>query len=173
MKVVKKYLDMMFKDLPQTEKVFKAKQELLQMMEDKYTELINAGKSENEAVGTVISEFGNLDELADSLGIADDLRSLKENSSFVKNTGAGASDQSSSFGNGPAEGSFYEKKEIRRYTNKKAALIMSVFWPSITCIYLIWSFITFNWEYTWIIWPVAAVVRKILYIIFSTEENYE
>ena len=31
------------------------------MMEDKYTELKNEGKSENEAVGTVIAEFGNLD----------------------------------------------------------------------------------------------------------------
>ena len=39
------------------------------MMEDKYTELKNEGKSENEAVGTVIAEFGNLDELAEDLGI--------------------------------------------------------------------------------------------------------
>lgn len=39
------------------------------MMEDKYNELISDGKSDNEAIGIVISEFGNLDELADSLGI--------------------------------------------------------------------------------------------------------
>lgn len=39
------------------------------MMEDKYNELISEGKSDNEAIGIVISEFGNLDELADSLGI--------------------------------------------------------------------------------------------------------
>lgn len=39
------------------------------MMEDKYNELISEGKSENEAVGTVISEFGNLDELAETLGL--------------------------------------------------------------------------------------------------------
>lgn len=38
-------------------------------MEDKYNELISDGKSDNEAIGIVISEFGNLDELADSLGI--------------------------------------------------------------------------------------------------------
>ena len=41
------------------------------MMEDKYEELISEGKTENEAVGIVISEFGNLDELADSLGISE------------------------------------------------------------------------------------------------------
>ncbi len=46
------------------------KNELWQMMEDKYTELIKDGKTENEAVGIVISEFGNLDELAEELGIS-------------------------------------------------------------------------------------------------------
>lgn len=39
------------------------------MMEDKYNELIAEGKSDNEAVGTVIAEFGNLDEISEELGI--------------------------------------------------------------------------------------------------------
>lgn len=39
------------------------------MMEDKYSELIADEKSENEVIGTIIAEFGNLDELAESLGI--------------------------------------------------------------------------------------------------------
>ena len=69
MNAIKNYLDNMFRNLPNTEEVRRAKAELLQMMEDKYEELIGEGKSENEAVGIVISEFGNLDELADSLGI--------------------------------------------------------------------------------------------------------
>jgi hypothetical protein len=38
-------------------------------MEDKYNELISEGKKENEAIGIVISEFGNLDELAEGLGL--------------------------------------------------------------------------------------------------------
>lgn len=59
----------MFASMPNTPEVRKAKAELLQMMEDKYNELISEGTSENAAVGTVISEFGNLDELAESLGL--------------------------------------------------------------------------------------------------------
>ena len=39
------------------------------MRDDIFSELKNEGKSENEAVGTVIAEFGNLDELAEDLGI--------------------------------------------------------------------------------------------------------
>ena len=71
MNAIRNYLDNMFRNLPNTEAVRKAKRDLLEMMEDKYEELISEGKSENEAVGIVISEFGNLDELAESLGISE------------------------------------------------------------------------------------------------------
>lgn len=58
MEAIRNYLETMFLNLPNTPEVYKAKNELWQMMEDKYTELKAEGKSENEAVGTVISEFG-------------------------------------------------------------------------------------------------------------------
>ena len=69
METIKNYLETMFRNLPDTDQVRKAKKELLQMMEDKFSELRNNGVSENEAVGTVISEFGNLEELAEDLGL--------------------------------------------------------------------------------------------------------
>ena len=78
METIKNYLESMFRNLPNTSEVLKAKRELLQMMEDKYAELRREGKSENEAVATVISEFGNLDEVAASLGIKEVLSSGKE-----------------------------------------------------------------------------------------------
>ena len=77
METIKNYLESMFRGLPLTEKVMKAKSELLQMMEDKYTELIRSGKTENEAVGEVIQNFGNLDDLADDLGIKEILYQSK------------------------------------------------------------------------------------------------
>lgn len=69
MEAIRSYLETMFLNLPNTPEVYRAKDELWQMMEDKYTELKAEGKSENEAVGIVIAEFGNLDELAKDLGI--------------------------------------------------------------------------------------------------------
>ncbi len=69
MDTIKTYLENMFMQLPRTPEVLKAKEELLSMMEDKYNELKAEGKTENEAVGIVISEFGNLEELAAELGI--------------------------------------------------------------------------------------------------------
>ena len=78
MEAIKNYLDMMFANLPNTGSVKRAKEELLQMMEDKYTELIAEGKTENEAVGSVISEFGNLSELAEALGVEEEVKKQEE-----------------------------------------------------------------------------------------------
>lgn len=36
--------------------------------------------------------------------------------------------------------------------------IGKIYWPIVTAAYLGWSFITNNWEITWIIWPVSAVL---------------
>ena len=69
------YIDHMFRALPGTPEVRRAKQELAQMSEDRYHELRAEGASENEAVGRVIAQFGNLDEVADELGIRAELDS--------------------------------------------------------------------------------------------------
>jgi len=74
MEIIKSYLENMFIHLPHTPEVSRAKEELLAMMEDKYNELKGEGRTENEAIGIVISEFGNLEELAESLGISSYLR---------------------------------------------------------------------------------------------------
>lgn len=95
METLKNYLENMFLNLPNTPEVRKAKSELLQMMEDKYTELKNEGKAENEAIGIVISEFGNLDELAEDLGIKtyveeeiapEEMLSLDDAKTYLKDT---------------------------------------------------------------------------------------
>ena len=74
METIKSYLEAMFASMPNTPEVRKAKDELLQMMEDKYNEMIEDGVNENTAVGTVISEFGNLDELAEDLGLQKEVK---------------------------------------------------------------------------------------------------
>lgn len=69
METINSYLNNVFASLPQNGQMLKLKQEMLATMEEKYYELKQEGKSENEAVGIVISEFGNIDELMAELGI--------------------------------------------------------------------------------------------------------
>ncbi|XBH21261.1 permease prefix domain 1-containing protein [Jonesiaceae bacterium BS-20] len=73
MNVIMSYLDTMFSAYPQTPRILDAKIELAGMMEDAYTSLIAAGRTENEAVGQVIRDFGNLEEVAPVLDITSDI----------------------------------------------------------------------------------------------------
>lgn len=78
METIKTYLENMFMHLPKNREALHAKEELLNMMEDKYLELKNEGKTENEAVGIVISEFGNLNEVAEELGLSQMMKDASE-----------------------------------------------------------------------------------------------
>ena len=321
METIKNYLESMFRDLPNTPEILKAKKELLQMMEDKYSELISEGKSENEAVGTVISEFGNLDEVAQTLGIDKILNnnqhnnvkklSLEEVKEYIRSkklciilraisvfffitccvppimapllkidpkfgacglfiniaigiilqvtashvvesakqleyepcsiseeTTKYVSNERKAFNlpysiikpigialivlcvvpaiildksdfwkefsgallfifvgigvgliifskrtmlmyqrilslNGTNTiGGSYNKDYFKKppvYKNKIQRTVMEVYWPTITCIYLVISFLTFSWGISWIIWPIAGVVHSTLRNIFSDE----
>lgn len=326
METIKNYLETMFRNLPDTDQVRKAKKELLQMMEDKFSELRNNGVSENEAVGTVISEFGNLEELAEDLGLENIIHNNKDNMNrrsisfdevknyvaerksciitvaiaifcfitcvtpviitdeifnnnavglalmfafiaagvvlnviagsrmadwdYIKNEPCSISQESIDYianekknfktkysvfhaagillcmlcfvpaaimdemklhfsdpisgvslficiglgvgfliysnkvsnmhemllninSTSTIGGSYSQKAKQNngevKYNNKVVKVIMDVYWSTITCIYLIWSFLTFNWEHTWIIWPIAAVVQTMIKGIYGIE----
>ena len=42
--------------------------------------------------------------------------------------------------------------------DKKASRFDGIYWAVATAVYLGWSFITMNWQFTWIVWPVAGVL---------------
>ena len=69
MDTILKYLDMSFASLPNTPEIFRLKQEMAAHMEEKYNELKYEGKTENEAIGIVIAEFGSIEEIASEFGL--------------------------------------------------------------------------------------------------------
>ena len=330
MDTIRNYLESMFAQLPNTPEVWRAKDELLQMMEDRYHDLLEEGKSENEAVGTVIAEFGNLDEVADTLGIVTFIRNPEAAEDRPEMTLPEAEEMIDScsvtglmrglavflfiispVGYNLADSFFrqagftvgglifmtvcvvagigllvfsgvlnhkwkeirhipyridsltasviYQQKEDYRvthallktigivlivvsfvpaaifealgmpeavedgvggslwlvlvgagvmmliyasgknsayeeilkmndrstiagshvprsggevvYTSKRVETVMSVYWHTVTCLYLIWSFLTFHWWKTWIIWPVAAIIHSLLKSAFGRKEE--
>lgn len=48
---------------------------------------------------------------------------------------------------------------------------MTIYWCIVTAGYLGWSFITFDWGRTWIVWPVAAVLSPVVNILFSNRKT--
>jgi len=51
------------------------------------------------------------------------------------------------------EGEYNKTPEERSLTEK----VEAVYWPVVTAIYLLWSFMSGDWGITWIVWPVAGV----------------
>ena len=322
METIRNYLETMFANMPNTPEVKKAKAELLSMMEDKFNEMIADGVNENQAVGTVIAEFGNLDELAEDLGLTKALEETHEReetmprhflrmeeveeylnvrkgnglligigvllcitsvtwpimfeffmrgkmgdgfgvtgmfisiavavalfvfagirgndwnfldkelcqidmatAEMVKSkrrefkfphaviiavsimlfilwiplaatdieivsnclfyfVGVGvcmiiyASTVMGSYekilklnDSKTISGSYGKDKGDIVYINKFAEGVMEVYWPTITCLYLIISFVTMCWHISWVIWPVAAIAHRLLEVVFEAEEE--
>ena len=57
--------------------------------------------------------------------------------------------------------------------NKKASKWDGIYWAIAIAIYLAWSFITMEWQTTWIVWPIAGVVfaayKEIIRMIIKTK----
>ncbi len=186
METIRNYLEAMFAQLPDTGEVRQAKEEMLQMMEDRYNGLIAGGMKENEAVGTVITEFGDIDELRESLETGEAEHSAEKNKTAAadhpaEKNRAAAADHSDparkatvppysqarsqgaqpSYQTQPHRDEESEKPKMG-YPNLAFEIGMKFYWETIVCLYLIWSFLTFDWGITWIIWPIAAVVHGVM-----------
>ena len=57
------------------------------------------------------------------------------------------------------EGDFSRDAKTEAHRNR---FISSLYLTAATVIYLLWSFVTFQWNMTWIIWPIAGVAYGLL-----------
>lgn len=69
MNTIRDYIEQIFKTVPLTKETLQLKTDMLANMEDKYLALKEEGASEHEAIGVVIAEFGNVDELLEEMGL--------------------------------------------------------------------------------------------------------
>lgn len=70
MSKVTDYIDNLFFLMPRTEAAAEMRLKLIESSEDKYEALRGWGKSEEEALGIVVSEFGSMEEICAELGVA-------------------------------------------------------------------------------------------------------
>ncbi len=64
-----------------------------------------------------------------------------------------------------------EYTEEQRLFRQKKEPFETLFWLIITAVYLLWSFLTFDWHITWIIWPIAGIVSYIIFDLFKKPRN--
>lgn len=70
MNTIYNYVESVFINLPRTDEMEHLKHEMLANMEEKYHNLKANGISENEAIGTVLAEFGNIDEIIEEYNLS-------------------------------------------------------------------------------------------------------
>lgn len=155
MDAIETFLEAMFSPYPTTARLTEARSELRAMMEDAYNDAITQGKTHNEAVGQVITDFGNLEELAPVLGIAQDIRP----DAPPQDAPAGPSRPTYPALTRPGSGersSWSPDAERDEDEDPLIGFVASIYWPTTVIIYLLWSFIFNAWGTSWIIWPVAG-----------------
>ena len=52
-------------------------------------------------------------------------------------------------------------------TNVVLKAVAPAYWLTVTAGYLLWSFLTMNWGFTWIVWPVAGVLYGAIAVVLS------
>ena len=60
--------------------------------------------------------------------------------------------------NCPTDDDRQEEAEKSGTETEAQKLFNGVWWPIVTAGYLLWSFLTFDWHITWVVWPVAGCV---------------
>lgn len=69
-----------------------------------------------------------------------------------------------------------DRRERQKFTPEGIKIlntVRSIYWSAMTLIYLAVSFLTFRWEITWIIWPLAAVLFEIIKTVIEMRYGSE
>ncbi|MCK5129598.1 MAG: hypothetical protein KAQ68_07090 [Clostridiales bacterium] len=86
---IQNYVEELFSDIPDSEEKESIKQEIIQNLEEKVQDLMDAGKAEEDAINKAIVDFGDIDELKSDLIKASGAKGLltreKKRRNYVNN----------------------------------------------------------------------------------------
>jgi uncharacterized membrane protein len=69
MKRLTAYINKLFEDLPESDQTKKVKEEIIHDLEEKVADLVEEGKSEEDAINKVIVEFGDIEEIKQEMDL--------------------------------------------------------------------------------------------------------
>ncbi len=65
----------------------------------------------------------------------------------------------------------YARRDQKKTRIKE--LVSTAYWLSATAVYLGWSFLTNDWEITWVVWPVAGILFAVVNIFIDIDPDSE
>ncbi len=145
MDAINDYINNVFLSLPQNEDTLRLKAELLENMRAKYEDLRQEGKSDSEAVGIVLGDFGSMDELISTMNL--EPKVVEKES--VEN----------------------KSKEGSEPSSRAIALLSAIFWPCIVIAWLLSIFIFGAWYWGWIIYLIGGVVYGLIVSLIKLRQK--
>jgi hypothetical protein len=76
---LRRYIDGLFNDVPQTKNVVELKEEMLQNLREKYEDLLQEGKSEEAAFNIAVAGIGDINELVNDMNKAKKIDASESN----------------------------------------------------------------------------------------------
>ncbi|MBQ3274567.1 MAG: hypothetical protein IJH51_04630 [Christensenellaceae bacterium] len=208
--MIREYVESLFADAPKTAGASDLKEEIIGNLEEKYDDLTAGGMSAEEALESVKSNIGNVDELIAGLKGPEDTDEKEERErkgrkaaglnavaialyilspallialALMNEPGIGiivmiaciaAATGIKVYGNSvypkykKSDDSmvedFKEWQSEKQMKKEKKNSYSSLLWSIIVVVYLVVSFTTFAWHITWLIFPIGAIVEKIISI---------
>ena len=208
--MIREYVESLFADAPHTAGASDLKEEIIGNLEEKYDDLTAGGMSAEEALESVKSNIGNVDELIAGLKGPEDTDEKEERErkgrkaaglnavaialyilspallialALMNEPGIGiivmiaciaAATGIKVYGNSvypkykKSDDSmvedFKEWQSEKQMKKEKKNSYSSLLWSIIVVVYLVVSFTTFAWHITWLIFPIGAILEKIISI---------
>lgn len=164
---IQKYVDDIFKDIPNKRRVMEIREELLSDMCERYEDLVNHGISEDEAYSTVVSGIGDI------AGLIDDVIEVEKQSftgTAIKNKHSFIKKKYNKEDNSFAE-EYREKISLSDKTSRMHSALSSSLWTFTVLVYFLISFFTNSWDISWVVFLVAVVLQQWITSIIYKKVN--
>ncbi|MDX1357645.1 MAG: permease prefix domain 1-containing protein [Clostridia bacterium] len=135
---IKEYVERLFRNIPDSEESRNMKQEIIQNLQEKVADLMESGKSEEDAINKAIVDFGDFDEIRSALAVDPEPKAVEKG-----------------------------KSDAEKYKRTTNALLFSIF-GSIIIIGLMVFINYYYSPYTiWWVYPLFAVIWWPLALFFT------
>lgn len=164
---IQKYVDDFFKDVPNKRRVMEIREELLSDMCEKYEDLVNQGKNEDEAYSTVVSGIGDI------AGLIDDVIEVEKQSftdTAIRNKCRFIKKKYNKEDNSFAE-EYREKISLSDKTSRLHSALSSSLWTLTLLVYFLISFFTNSWDISWVVFLMAVVLQQCITSIINKKIN--
>jgi len=189
---IKRYVEGVFAGVPSNNKTESIIEEIIQNILDKYHDLIQEGKSKEDAYAIAISSAGDLSQIVEDLKASE-----KNNKTYSKERKKCSTFESVLwpitlcvyliysflthswyyswliFLLSCVIASVFKFFTVKNNIRVRKGALNSIVWVGTTVLYFIFSFTTYRWDMTWILFVLAIPVNRILSLLIFKEEDKE